>query len=394
MKRFFFILFSVFFILPLGYCQKKEISQAQAYIKSGKNLDKAEENMRKLLEDTANSQNLKIWHTLTEAIRMQYEQGNEQLYLKQKYDTASLFNTELRMFQAYEAMDSVDARPDAKGHRGLKYRKRNSEYLSLYRKNLYNGGVFFLSKQNYQSAYSLFDAFLKCVEQPLFSSFKFSMYSHSELSAAYLATYCGMKMKDSDKALRYSSYALDYKPGREKTLQSLANIFEAKKDMETYEKYLVAGFNEFPQNEFFFTRLVDLYNNQNKTDSANVVIDRALKTDSTNTLYLYAKSNILLNTGQYEKCVSICDTLIARDSTFADVYYNAGVAYLNMSFNAEKNNQKKNVIRKYYRDALPYMERFRELAPDQKDKWGVALYNIYLNLNMGKKFEEIVKLLK
>ena len=136
MKRFFFILFSVFFILPLGYCQKKEISQAQAYIKSGKNLDKAEENMRKLLEDTANSQNLKIWHTLTEAIRMQYEQGNEQLYLKQKYDTASLFNTELRMFQAYEAMDSVDARPDAKGHRGLKYRKRNSEYLSLYRKNL------------------------------------------------------------------------------------------------------------------------------------------------------------------------------------------------------------------------------------------------------------------
>ena len=40
------------------------------------------------------------------------------------------------------------------------------------------------------------------------------------------------------------------------------------------------------------------------------------------------------------------------------------------------------------------MERYRELAPDQKDKWAAALYNIYLNLNMGKKFEEIVGILK
>ena len=109
MKRLLVILSIISLFHSFAFAQKKEISQAQTYVKTGKNLDKAEASMRKLLADSANHANIKIWHTLTEAIRLQYEQANEQLYLKQKFDTASLFNIELRMFQAYESMDSVDA---------------------------------------------------------------------------------------------------------------------------------------------------------------------------------------------------------------------------------------------------------------------------------------------
>ena len=39
------------------------------------------------------------------------------------------------------------------------------------------------------------------------------------------------------------------------------------------------------------------------------------------------------------------------------------------------------------------MEKYRTIAPDDKDKWAPALYRIYLNLNMGRKFEEIDKML-
>ena len=46
-----------------------------------------------------------------------------------------------------------------------------------------------------------------------------------------------------------------------------------------------------------------------------------------------------------------------------------------------------------YREALPYMEEFRALAPDDKNKWAPALYRIYLNLNMGKQFDEIDKII-
>lgn len=393
MKRFFVFILISFSVFNFSLAQKKEISQAQAIVKSGKELGKAEESMRKLLSDSSNSENMKIWHLLTEAIRIQYEQGNEQLYLKQKYDTAQLFNIEQRMFQAYEAMDSAEVRLASRDKRALKSRKRNSEYLDKFRNNLYSGGVFFISKQNYASAYSLFDTFLDCVSQPMFASYKYSMSSQLELSASYLATYCGAKLGDDSLALKYSGFALEYKPGREKVLQMLANIYDRQKRRDLYQGTLETGFNEYPRSEFFFSRLVDLLDSKNETDSALVIVDKAIASDSTNVLFRYAKSNLLLNLGRYEECVSVCDSLISVSDSLANAYYNAGIAYINMAFKAEKRGDKKSQIKKYYKSALPYMERYRELAPDQKDKWAAALYNVYLNLNMGKKFEEISNLL-
>ena len=92
---------------PCLNAQKKEIAQARAYIKSGKNLDKAEESMRKLLTDSSNAGNVKIYMTLAESVKKQYEQINEKLYLRQPYDTAAFFNTAGRMFAAFEKLDSV-----------------------------------------------------------------------------------------------------------------------------------------------------------------------------------------------------------------------------------------------------------------------------------------------
>ena len=76
------------FISMVGVAQKKEIATAKDYVKKNTNLDKAEQMMRTLLDDSANRTNTKIWNVLFDAQRRQYENGNEKLYLKQKYDTA------------------------------------------------------------------------------------------------------------------------------------------------------------------------------------------------------------------------------------------------------------------------------------------------------------------
>ena len=46
-----------------------------------------------------------------------------------------------------------------------------------------------------------------------------------------------------------------------------------------------------------------------------------------------------------------------------------------------------------YKKALPYLEKYREMMPDNQDHWALPLYTIYLNLNMGKEFDEIDKLI-
>ena len=136
---------------PNAWSQKKVISAAMDNVKKGNSLDKAEQSMLDLLKDSANLHNSKIWDVLFESQRKQYEQGNEKLYLKQQYDTASLFNIASRMFTVMERYDSIDALPDKKGHVKLKYRKDNSTFLNVVRPNLYTGGRFFIHKQDRKS---------------------------------------------------------------------------------------------------------------------------------------------------------------------------------------------------------------------------------------------------
>ena len=91
--------------------QKKEIAAAKDLVKAGKNLDQVQQNMEKLLLDSANRTNRKIWAVLYDAVRKQYEQGNEQLYLKQKYDTAKLFSLTRQLFVIAEGLGRKHTQP-------------------------------------------------------------------------------------------------------------------------------------------------------------------------------------------------------------------------------------------------------------------------------------------
>ena len=383
-------------LTPCCYAQKKEISQAQTIVKSGKNLAQAEQQMRKLLKDSINQKNIKVWVILTEAVRGQYLAGNERMYLRQQQDTAALFKLALKMFGDYQSLDSVDALPDKKGRVHLKYRNSNSAFLNIYRPNLYNGGVYFLRKQNYKEAFSMIDAFLDCQRQPLFENYHYERDTLNR-TAAFWTVLCGYQTGDHEMALKYKDLALQDTLHLESCFQYLAEIYKQQGDKPNYEWSLVKGFECNPSSSYFFPRLIDYYNTSNQTERAMTIVNEALQTNDSSELFLFAKSNLLLNQGDYDECIAICDTLITRNDTLADAYYNAGVAYVNKAFLLEKGKvdiKQRREIRQLYQKALPYMERYRALAPQEKDKWAAALYNIYLKLNMGKQFEEIDQMLR
>lgn len=391
-------LFFAIFISIATFAQKKEISQARSNIKSRSNLDQAEASMRSLLNDSANRGNIKIYETLADAIRAQYEVANEKLYLKEQYDTISFFNTAHRMFLAYESLDSIDALPDKKGRIKLNFRKKNAEYLDKYRRNLYNGGLFFIRKKDYLSAYNMMDTYLDCAKQPLFVDCKYTNNDKIAFSSAFWALFSGYKLNKPDYALKYADLALTNNLYRNRALQYLSEIYLMNGDTTKYVETLHIGFNENKKSKFFFLRLMDYYNSKNQLDSAMAVVDTALTSDKDNVLFLFAKSNILLNMGRYPECISICDTILEENDTLPDVYYNAGVSYINLAVNLEKTpaSKRKNrtQILDYYKKSLPYMEKFKDLRPNDKSKWAPSLYNIYLRLNMGKQFEEMSLILQ
>ena len=394
------LIFSLLLLITLSPCvnaQKKEIAQARTYIKSGKNLDKAEQSMRKLLLDSANVRNIRIYTTLAEVVRKQYEQVTEKVYLKQPYDTAAFFNTAKKLFDTYYKLDSALTNYGVKPDANERIRTRNSEYLNTYRINLYNGGLYWLRKNDFKKSIVMLDSYLDCHNQPLFSSLNLAESDSVAPLAASRNLYCGYRMQNTSVVLRNKEYALKDTVMLERTLQYLAETYSLMKDNTGYVSTLTDGIEQFPRSNYFFTHLIDYYNKVSDYEKAIKVADNALALDSCETLYLYAKSNILLNIGKNDDCIALCEKIISINDSLPEAYYNAGVAYINKAFLMEKgrvNNKKRQQVKGFYSKSLKYMEKYRAMRPDDKDRWAAALYNIYLKLNMGKEFEEIDKMLR
>lgn len=378
--------------------QKKEIQTAKDQVKAGKNLDQAAASMKKLLADSANRTNKKIWTIYFDAVRKQYEQGNEKLYLKQKYDTAQLFNYTRQLFEVAFQYDSVETAPDKKGRRDFEFRKGHSDYLAHIRSNLYNGGIWFLNKKKYPDAYKFFDCYIECASQPMFKQYNYGVKDKHLPTAAYYAVYSGYKMKDPKATLHHSYEALKDTVHYNYMLQYLAETYMLEKDTARYVASLKEGFKRVPTFPYFFPRLVEYYVVRNQLDSAMTVVNEALTVVPDSDVYLAAKSNLLLEQGKLQECIEVSKKVIEVNQKLGDPYYNAGICYFNLAVEQDKNSHNsrkvKEQVEENYKKALPYLVKYREMEPKEQGKWAFPLYTIYLNLNMGKEFDEIDKVMK
>ena len=378
--------------------QKKEIQTAKDQVKAGKNLDQAAASMKKLLDDSANRTNRKIWTIYFDAVRKQYEQGNEKLYLKQKYDTAQLFNYTRQLFEVAFQYDSVETAPDKKGRRDFEFRKGHSDYLAHIRSNLYNGGIWFLNKKKYPDAYKFFDCYIECASQPMFKQRNYGEKDKHLPTAAYYAVYSGYKMKDPKATLHHSYEALKDTVHYNYMLQYLAETYMLEKDTARYVASLKEGFKRVPTFPYFFPRLVEYYVVRNQLDSAMTVVNEALTVVPDSDVYLAAKSNLLLEQGKLQECIEVSKKVIEVNQKLGDPYYNAGICYFNLAVEQDKNSHNSRKVKEQveanYKKALPYLVKYREMEPKEQGKWAFPLYTIYLNLNMGKEFDEIDKVMK
>ena len=380
--------------------QKKEISQARTYIKSGKDKDlsSAEKLMTGLLaKDSVHRQNPRIYAIWYEVALKQYEAANEKLYLRQQYDTVQFFGLIRKLYQIAESLDSLDARPDKKGRAHLDYRTDHARQLDLLRRNLYYGGTFLVRRTQYSDAFSFFETYIDADRQPLFTGYDYLKHDSLMVQAAYWATFCGYKLQQPDSTLRYYEIALRDTTKHEFTLQYVCEAYRQQENDSALHAMLLKGYEEFPEHPYFFPRLADFYTTRGQYDNVLKLTGQGLRINPRNQLFLLAQSVAQLNAGYYDECLETSEQLIAVNDTMPEAHFNMATAYLNKALLLESENQpRKNRprITELYRNAQSYMEAYRKLAPDDKKRWAPALYRIYLNLNMGKQFDEIDRVMK
>ncbi len=362
--------------------QRKELSQARTFIKN-KKFDDADKLVSPLLKDSANRQNKRVWDALYDIVHGKYAQANERLYLKQKQDTAAFFALARRMVSVAETLDSLTD-DDRKSH---------SAEQHVHRVNLFNGGIYYVRKSKWQDAYDFMEAYIDCARQPLFEAYHYDSLDQRMPQAAYWATYSGYMLHDPVLTLRHCHLALRDSSKADFTLQFIAEARLWLKDQELYLQTLQEGFRRYPLFPYFFPRLFDVYTSRGEYERALAVADSALAVSDSSQLFLFAKSTTLLAMGRYAESIKIGEKLIGLNDSLPEPYFNVGTAYINIADRLDTKKERK-LVKQAYQKAMPFMERYRELMPGEKQKWGPALYRIYLNLNMGRQFDEIDRLLR
>lgn len=321
---------------------------------------------------------------------------NTKAYLKQQCDTAALFNTLLNMYGNLHKCDSVDALPMPKGDARPRFRSKTNSLRAKHLRNILNGGKYYLSKNNFATAYNFFDSY-----------YAYTKPSDENLAkVAYWATLTSYKLGHYNNTLKYIDRAFGAVGEREGAIlqeyKSRAHL--ALGDKEAYEKDLLDGVRMYPHHDFFFVNLADIYDDKHLYKEGLALSDSLIKIDSKKPLYWFSKSRFELAENDYEKCIEFSDSTINRDSTYTDAYFNKGISYMNIALIRQEGActdisdpkclEDKKAIEDLYRKAQPCMEMVRKLEPENIDRWGKHLYRIYMFLNRGKEFEEIDKLLR
>lgn len=331
---------------------------------------------------------------------------NMKAYLRQKYDTAAYFNTLLSASEYALRCDSADIRPNAKGKVKASYRSKNRDLLLRHRPNIYAGGRFYLRKNDYAKSVPFFRTYIDMVEAPLLQGEK-KLENDTLLarSCFYLAL-AAYNNKQSDVVLQYIDRAME---GVGDSLKPDLHEYKVRcrlavGDTAQWLQDLREGCTRFPRHDYFFTQIMEYVDETGKYEMGLGIADSMLARVQDIPLYWYAKSVMYLRMGRYAECVEMSDSVISRDAKHLEALRNKGVCLLNLAMEYEeivteaqdktKREEARKQLHQYYVQARTPFERLRELQPDRKDIWATPLYRIYLNLNMGKEFDEMEKVLK
>lgn len=386
----------LFIFLPLTAFSQKAFKPAKAALKA-KNFKEVINQVEKLRKDSTYRDDSQLCIFSIEAQRGLNDAENMKLYLKKSYDTIAFFSTTHQIIKESVTLDSIERASQEK--RKPKQAHFIYEQIQRYFPNLYVASRFFYKRKKFNEAMEYLQTCIDLPQTPLGKEVGISLKSESSAAALYLTA--AFNAQQYAEVHRYDSLALTDIASRLPVIECLIQTAQFEKDSVTYLKWVDTAWKEFPEQTLYFTRLIDFYVARGQYDCVKRIATEQLKKDSTDASALLAKCVAELNLMNLDECIENGKLLLQVDSANVEANYYIGASYaakalqLKLPDNALKSDYKKahEQQKSYYREAEPYLERYKELAPDSKNRWAPLLYKVYLGLNRGKKFAEIEKLL-
>lgn len=348
-------------------------------------------------EDVSNDARADLLYCAAQLYESLNELENRKAYLKQKYDTAKFYNTLLTMYEQLRLCDSIDWVPNAKGKVNIRYARRCSALRYKHRANILNGGKFYLRKRDFKHAFPFLDRYY---------TYRKSNDEPDYPKVVIWCTQCCYVAKDYSGVLRFVDDAIDVAEDRFKAVLTEYKVLSYKEmgDEEAWLESLQQGQQRFPNHMYFFAQLADYYLSHRSYDEGIAMCKRQIELYPDSAIYWYAQSNFELKKEYFHDAIVCADSAIALQPSHVEAHFNRAMAYVSLATIAKEdmctdlNNpvcvEQRRMIQDLYRQAQGSMEIVRKHEPDNPTRWGTPLYKIYLNLNMGKEFDEIDNILK
>lgn len=271
--------------------------------------------------------------------------------------------------------------------------------LTLLTNDLTNQAVEAFNNENYNQALKSFEQILDVQNIDIIKKDNPEAVDTVIIFNAGLAAY---NAENYDKAIEYYKEAAKYGYNEARTYSLIANAYQLKKDTLGALAALQEGFEKYPEDNTVLTSMIQIYLDMDKTEDAMKYLDMAIAQDPENATYHFAQGTLYEKIENEEKAIEAYENAIENDETFFNAYYNLGALYYNKgvkqievanavptSDNATYEVELKKAD-KWFKEALPYMEKCHELKPDDNMTME-SLKNLYYRLKDMENYNKMLE---
>ncbi len=392
--------------------QKKQIKALMGVVKNANNQilndpSGALAMMKTPIKSELVNNNPYVWYVLVTAKKAVIDTENNLNYMQQPFDAEKLYKNVYEIYDDLARCEELDNKPNAKGKVAPKYTEDIKNMRAECRYILYNGGIHYYQEEDNARAAKYFAklADLKDVES-LSDVLNNEQDKNILNDAAFNATMCAMMVEDYPFVLKYIENIKNDPERGELYYDYKVRALNAMGDSVAWLATLKEGVKEYPGNEIFQNNLIQYYDSRGMQDELIAFMDEMIANNPNNALFHYVKGYIYHQRENYDDAVVCYKKAIELKDDYIEAYNNQALCYLKQAQDYSNNQSStkitdkaklakdREVLKGYYSQALPLMEKVRELAPDRKNIWLNGLANCYYGLGMDDKLAEIEKLME
>lgn len=415
MKR---IIFSIALmaVAGLGFAQNSAHFKAQALMRDKKDFAQAAEVCEQAIANPKTTKFAEIYRDMGLAYASLFNTELAKAANNMPFDTVQFCNYLDKAVDAFTNSNQADIKPDEKGRVKPQFTILNKMNLSQML-NYYNyAGIFKAQGGKNEESLKYFEKYINMPKNPVFtkeetdSIYKKGVHEYSQ--AAFNVSLLNYNLKHYDAVIRNADVALKDDSLDKQNLHDLyvmkSNSYLMLKDTLNYANTLRDAVGA-TAGEGFMGDLITYYmRRQNRGEAIQMANELISKKGQNKTSY-YIKGCLEMNMTPYDYKAAreAFGKAIELDPDYLEANTNMGVCWIqdvqdkinanyfhlprgNDNASATKYNNIVNTqINPYYKNALPYLEKARQLAPDKPELWAQGLYLCYTNLKQTAKANEI-----